>query len=604
MSVIMGEVGLIGNDLPGFRDMPRTKPRKMTRHEYQEVAIQRVYAEGAAMEKARCAEARRKEVTAVVGTNNRGSNLVVTALTSYTPTITQVAIAEEVAPKTIPERIMDEHVSSGPTAAELVAEEGNLSADRMIFNAPVHDFVEKTVERMFTAGFLESRSSIVGCEDSEQHVMQATLLVVPTPAMTRALQQAPPDAKSAPYFVNAPARPDAHGARTVHRRVDAGVDDKGRKMIEERSETKTVRRGNLRAAAADLAKKLTSQNMGYRVATFFSRSAQNSLFAVAVARALIRLNVTADRLGRSLGKGTLGIALFKTIELYAAIEVDVVEPILDTNRDTIPREEDAQPIVVPDPVCQTSAALIYNRQFASKLVSARVCPFCAAAVLRGEDFPIEVIPTHRNADEIDEKYGEYTFSRISGMIDDTSAGAPTRLLEALAARHNKEQHSLNGNINLIVPVNSSRTAVIGECSSRLVEPPLDPVMAEASPDSYKRLQEDSVDKLVVRTLNTEATTTLQPAPNLHQFMYRLTDDVAARWRNRFGAPPDDVPPPVPPANTGSGPSAPSTTGDQTGSTPSEAGSEQKKDDDGGVVTRAEKRAGTAKSESLSTWLTF
>jgi hypothetical protein len=111
---------------------------------------------------------------------------------------------------------------------------------------------------------------------------------------------------------------------------------------------------------------------------------------------------------------------------------------------------------------------------------------------------------------LEEKYGWHTMSRISDMLKDTGAGTPTRLLEALAARHNKEQHALNGNINLIVPVNATRTAVIGECSSRLVEPPENPVAAEKSADTYTRLQEDSTDKLIVRTLDTFATVTIQP----------------------------------------------------------------------------------------------
>jgi hypothetical protein len=271
-----------------------------------------------------------------------------------------------------------------------------------------------------------------------------------------------------------------------------------------------------------------TQNTGYRIATFFSRSAQNQTFAVAVARALLRMNITAERLGRSLGKGTLGVALFKTIELYAATEIDVVEPVLDSNKESISREKDAQPVAVKDPVVLTSAAIINNKQYASKLVNSQVCPYCAAAALRGDDYPLEVLFTHKTADELDEAYGDYTFAKISEMLKETSIGTPTRLLEALAAKHNREQHALNGNINFIVAINASRSAVIGECSSQMVEPPTYPVAAENTALTYTRLQEESVDKLQVRTLDTLANVVLQPALALHQFMYRLTDDVAAR----------------------------------------------------------------------------
>ncbi|APG76041.1 hypothetical protein 1 [Hubei toti-like virus 18] len=380
--------------------------------------------------------------------------------------------------------------------------------------------VKEGLEVLYRAAFSDEQlevGNIARCEDAAKKLAQATMGAITTPALHKYQRLQEDDPAADALYAGVPTRPDSFGRRTTFRRRDDGTDAQGRtKTKEERVDT-TVRRGGLKEAANKLASTmLRGGNKGYRVAQFLSRSVNNPLFCVAVCRALLQQRVTAQLLVSGLGSIAKAQALVATIHLYAARPEAVTEPALDTSDEELLRGGNLSRVPLTDPSYAMSVALTHNRPLASKLLDCDVCAVCVAACLVGEEPPKEFkIPTTEADKDAQTTETPVTVYKLRSLIKN---GASARYLAAVAAAHNREQHSENGNISFVVGLGEPRSAVIDRCIDFTLAPPSQPITSNRDGATHVRLQQFTTDEMTVRVDDQRSTPVLQPAANLHQLV--------------------------------------------------------------------------------------
>ncbi|KAL4709230.1 hypothetical protein ACJJTC_010530 [Scirpophaga incertulas] len=216
-------------------------------------------------------------------------------------------------------------------------------------------------------------------------------------------------------------------------------------------------RGTLFQAASTLAKKMAGRkDKGRSLIGFFAGGLRNTVFATAVARALLT-QVTKGGLAHETGDAKIATGIMGTISLWASRE----ETLLRTGGDgkdeeiasprqvrerlskytglsvaeVIQREEEL--VDINDTTEIAVCALMFNRPLAARALDSRVCIVCLAKLSsEGE------LPDHSPNNGRD---GASNFDSIRRSLLGADS-TPTRVLQAAAEAHNREMHALNGNI--------------------------------------------------------------------------------------------------------------------------------------------------------------